>query len=412
MSDLTNLFDVADQKPDPKRCGWPLRWGAATAAERGPVITSRDPALRNAIGTHAGGYGVYRALAIAARTLPSNHRPDLTDTAPADLIGPHPQWAGDDKIVSLDPWGHLVGEVFREELARGLDIRPTIAVTRAHIDMPEVRAAIEAGRVRRDGEVVAANGLVRVMKAAIDPVWYLPGVARRFRISEAELRASLHEHAGGMYPELVSRPDLKVFLPPIGGSTIYCFGDPAKLGDRRFPLACRVHDECNGSDVFGSDICTCRPYLAHGVEIAIEMAQAGGVGLVVYNRKEGRALGEVTKFLVYNARKRDRNGDTPAGYFTHTEGIAGVRDMRFQELMPDVLHWLGIAHIDRFASMSDMKLDALREAGITIGESVPIPAALIPADARVEIEAKIAAGYRGGEALQVESPSIGRTLGE
>lgn len=26
----------------------------------------------------------------------------------------------------------------------------------------------------------------------------------------------------------------------------------------------RVHDECNGSDVFGSDICTCRPYLVHG----------------------------------------------------------------------------------------------------------------------------------------------------
>ena len=27
----------------------------------------------------------------------------------------------------------------------------------------------------------------------------------------------------------------------------------------------RVHDECNGSDVFGSDICTCRPYLIHGI---------------------------------------------------------------------------------------------------------------------------------------------------
>jgi len=23
--------------------------------------------------------------------------------------------------------------------------------------------------------------------------------------------------------------------------------------------------------------------------------------------------------------------------------VAGVQDMRFQELMPDVLHWLGIA---------------------------------------------------------------------
>jgi GTP cyclohydrolase II len=30
-------------------------------------------------------------------------------------------------------------------------------------------------------------------------------------------------------------------------------------------------------------------------------AQRGGVGLIAYSRKEGRALGEVTKFLVYNA---------------------------------------------------------------------------------------------------------------
>jgi GTP cyclohydrolase II len=407
MTDLSALFGLKR-----KRDVRPLRWGAANPAERGPVIASGEPGLRNAIGTHAGGYSVYRALAIASRALPSNHRPDLTDTAPADPIGPHPQWTGDDKIVSLDPWGHLVGEVFAAERARGLDIRPTIAVTRAHIDMPEVRAAIASGRILPDGKVVAANGLVRVMKAAIDPVWYLPGVARRFGIGESELRHSLHEHTGGMYPELISRPDLKVFLPPIGGSTIYCFGEPAHLGDRKVPLACRVHDECNGSDVFGSDICTCRPYLAHGVELAITTAQAGGVGLVVYNRKEGRALGEVTKFLVYNARKRDRNGDTPAGYFAHTEGIAGVRDMRFQELMPDVLHWLGITHIDRFASMSDMKFDALRAAGITVGESVPLPETLIPADARVEIEAKLAAGYRGGEAIHLDAPAVGRALEE
>ena len=410
MNDLSGLFDLSISPA--VTTAQPLNWGAPSASARGPVIASRDPKLRNAIGAHAGGYGVYRALAIAAGTLPSNHRPDLTDTAPADLIGPHPQWTGDDKIVSLDPWGHLVGEVFRDELARGLDIRPTIAATRAHIDMPEVRAAFDAGRIRADGDIVKSNGLVRVMKAAIDPVWFLPGVARRFGISETERRESLHEHTGGMYPELVSRPDLKVFLPPIGGSTIYCFGEPSKLGDRKYPLACRVHDECNGSDVFGSDICTCRPYLAHGVELCIEMAQAGGVGLVVYNRKEGRALGEVTKFLVYNARKRDRNGDTPAAYFTHTEDVAGVRDMRCQELMPDVLHWLGITHIDRFASMSDMKFDALREAGITVGESVPLPEALVPADARVEIEAKLAAGYRGGESFHIAAPSTGRALGE
>jgi GTP cyclohydrolase II len=411
MNDLSSLFEFPTSPASAVKPAHPLRWGAPSVAERGPVIASRDPALRNAIGAHAGGYGVYRALAIASGALPRDHRPDLTDTAPADLVAPHPQWMGD-KIVSLDPWGHLVGEAFRDELACGVDIRPSIAVTRAHIDMPEVRAAFDAGRIRADGTIVKQNGLVRVMKAAIDPVWYLPGVARRFGITESHLRESLHEHTGGMYPELVSRPDLKVFLPPIGGSTIYCFGDPAKLGDRKVPLACRVHDECNGSDVFGSDLCTCRPYLAHGVELCIEMAQAGGTGLIVYNRKEGRALGEVTKFLVYNARKRHVGGDRAASYFASTEGVAGVRDMRFQELMPDTLHWLGITHIDRFASMSDMKINAVRDQGISIGETIALPEELVPADARVEIEAKVAAGYLGGEAFRTDAPSIGRTLVE
>jgi GTP cyclohydrolase II len=390
-----------------------LKWGAPTATERGPVIaTMHNAGYRNAIGTHAGGYSVYRALAIAAGALPSKHVADLTNTAPADRIGPHPQWSGKDKIVSLDPWGHLVGEEFRDFLERGYDIRPTIAVTRAHIDVPEIRVAIEAGRLHADGRIVSERGNVRVMKAAIDPVWYLPGIAARFGVTEAKLRRDLHEHTAGMYPDLVNRRDLKVFLPPIGGTTIYVFGDPTKLGDGKTPVACRVHDECNGSDVFGSDICTCRPYLAHGIEICIEMAQAGGVGVVVYNRKEGRALGEVTKFLVYNARKRQAAGDRPETYFKRTECVAGVPDMRFQDLMPDVLHWLGITRIQRFASMSDMKYDALIRQGIRIDERVPIPEGMIPADARVEIEAKLAAGYYGGNNKSAAGKTLGRALDE
>ena len=409
------LFGTANASPienvmEPPR----IEWGAATATERGPVIaTLRNPRHRNAIGTHAGGYSVYRALAIAAKTLKPDQLADLTDTAPAERIGPHPQWFGTKKIVSLDPWGHLVGEEFRDYLARGYDIRPTIAITRANIDMPEVRQAIVAGRIPIDGQIVGESGGIRVVKAAIDPVWYLPGIAERFNISEAELRHGLHEQTGGMYPELVDRPDLKVFLPPIGGTTIYCFGDPQKLSDANTPLACRVHDECNGSDVFGSDICTCRPYLAHGIEIAVQMAQAGGVGLVVYNRKEGRALGEVTKFLVYNARKRQKGGDRPEGYFHRTACVAGVEDMRFQELMPDVLHWLGVTRIHRFASMSDMKCDALLRQGITIDERVPIPDELVPQDARVEIEAKIAAGYFAGDKPRGDfAGTVGRALDE
>lgn len=56
----------------------------------------------------------------------------------------------------------------------------------------------------------------------------------------------------------------------------------------------------NGSDVFGSDICTCKPYLVYAIEECIRGAQNGGVGVVVYFRKEGRALGEVTKYVNFN----------------------------------------------------------------------------------------------------------------
>ena len=96
----------------------------------------------------------------------------------------------------------------------------------------------------------------------------------------------------------------------------------------------------------------------------MRQAQAGGAGLIVYNRKEGRALGEVTKFLVYNARKRQPGGDQAATYFARTECVAGVQDARFQQLMPDVLHWLGVTRIDRLVSMSNLKHEALTAAGI------------------------------------------------
>ena len=372
----------------------PIKWGAATAAERGPIIaTLTEPKHRNVIGSHSGSYAVYRALAIASGSLDPTRKPDLTNTAPTDAIGPHPDWKGAEKIVSIAPWGALVASDWKELLAQGYDIRPSIAVTRARIQMTELRDAIKAGRLKADGKLLTENGECFVTKAAIEPVWWLPGIAKRFGVSESDLRRSLFEQTAGMFPELVTRGDLEVFLPPIGGLTVYVFGPVESIWNPDKLLAVRVHDECNGSDVFGSDICTCRPYLTHGIEVCLETAAAGGAGVIVYNRKEGRALGEVTKFLVYNARKRQEGGDRAAEYFARTECVAGVQDMRFQELMPDVLHWLGITRIDKWVSMSNMKHDAVTRSGIQIVERVSIPEDMIPADARVEMDAKKAAGY-------------------
>ncbi len=376
----------------------PINWGAKTAAERGPVIaTLTNPSLRNAIGTHGGTYSVYRALAASAGSLPEEFKPDLTNTAPAERIGPYPQWGDSEKIIALDPWGADVFEEFKDYFAKGFDIRPSIAVTKAHINMPEIQDAIEAGRIKVDGTIIGKNGDVSVTKVAMEPVWYLPGVAKRFGITEGALRKGLFQYTGGMYPELITRHDLKVFLPPIGSSTAYVFGPVTNVADLSKELTVRIHDECNGSDVFGSDICTCRPYLAHGIEEAIKTAQGGGSGLIIYFRKEGRALGEVTKFLVYNARKRQEGGDNAAEYFHRTECVAGVQDARFQQLMPDALHWFGINRIDNFISMSDMKYDAIVNSGIKIVNRVAIPDNLIPEDARVEMEAKKSAGYYSPE---------------
>jgi GTP cyclohydrolase II len=379
----------------------PINWGAKDPKDRGPVIaTISEKENRNAIGTHSGSYTVYRALSIANGDFPADHKPDLTNTHATTMIGPYDSWSDPDSLVSIDPWGGNIQEVFLDQLKSGINIKPTIAVTQARLQLPEIYDAIAKGRLKPDGKVITETGDINVTKVALEPVWYLPGIAKRLNIEEGELRKILFKETGGMFPELVTRPDLKVLLPPIGSTTAYIFGDPKNLNNPDVELSCRVHDECNGSDVFGSDICTCRPYLTYGIEHAAKTAQNGGAGLVVYFRKEGRALGEVTKFLVYNARKRQVGGDSAATYFKRTECVAGVEDARFQELMPDILNYLGVKKIHNLHSMSNMKYDAIVKSGIEVVNRISIPDDLIPADANVEMEAKKAAGYFTEETIK------------
>ncbi len=372
----------------------PLDWGNKDPLKRGAVVaTQTNPKARNAIGTHSGSYTVYRALSMASGKYSPTHKPDLHNTHSPVKIGPYPSWFDETKIVSLDPWGLDPSQNFPALFEKGYDIRPSIAVTQAHLQIPEIHDAIRAGRIKPDGKLILDNMDIKVTKVAIEPVWFLPGMAKRLNVEEGVLRRILFQESGGMFPELITRPDLKVWLPPIGSTTVYIFGNPQDLANPKIELTCRVHDECNGSDVFGSDICTCRPYLMYGIEHAAATAQKGGVGLVAYYRKEGRALGEVTKFLVYNARKRQVGGDSAATYFKRTECVAGVEDARFQEFMPDVLHLFGITKIHNLHSMSNMKHGAITASGIEVVNRISIPDSLIPKDAQVEMEAKKAAGY-------------------
>lgn len=108
-----------------------------------------------------------------------------------------PAWSDPGKIVSFDPWGHLVPQVFQDEIEKkGLDIRPSIAVTKAHIKLSEVDETARRGELTIDGKIVLKSRPLSnpdgspsdlypgvelvVSKAAVEPVWYLPGVAERF----------------------------------------------------------------------------------------------------------------------------------------------------------------------------------------------------------------------------------------
>lgn len=132
----------------------------------------------------------------------------------------------------------MAPQIFKEEYEAGLDVRPTIAATKAHMTMAEMEMLVKKGSLKVDGKIVVnERGDLAVSKAAVEPVWYLPGVAKRFGIDEGLLRRALFEDTGGMYPELITRPDLKVYLPPIGGISVYIFGNPAYISGNQLVIS-------------------------------------------------------------------------------------------------------------------------------------------------------------------------------
>ncbi|KAK1748821.1 GTP cyclohydrolase 2 [Skeletonema marinoi] len=224
----------------------PVSWGHPDPLVRGPIIcTVRHSSQRNAIGAHSGSYCIYTGLAVAAGKLNPDYVPNLKLTRPVFQIGPHKSWSDPKKVASIDPFGHLTTEVYGAYLDKGFDIRPTIAVTKAHIDLPETREAVAAGRLIPDGKILMPNGQVLLARQQLS----LCGICQKLRGGLDVQRPCETVHLSndnGMYPELITRPDIKIFLPPIGGLTIYIWGDPDTIPDEDIELTCRVHDECNG----------------------------------------------------------------------------------------------------------------------------------------------------------------------
>lgn len=276
------------------------------------------------------------------------------------------------KITTINPFG-LTAE------------HPSISCVRAKLDLRKEFDTF------RDGHIVDEEGYIHCLKIAIQYSWNISGLCKKLDIPEMRFRNTFYENSKNLdFLDFTKN----IYLPHIPGISIFAFGDLKKLTENeKTEVTLRVHDACLNSDCFRGTICTCAPYLFWSIEKAVETAQRGGVGLVFYFKKEGRSLGEVIKFRVYSAREAQDGGDSSDTYFDKTSEIAGIEDIRFQELMPDPLLWLGIHKIDHLYSMSNVKYEAIVNAGIRVIHRHDLPKEYISKDAEVEIDAKIKSGY-------------------
>ena len=135
----------------------------------------------------------------------------------------------------------------------------------------------------------------------------------------------------------------------------------AQTADRA-PLV-RLHSECLTGDVLGSLKCDCGPQLDAALAAMEEEAKAGGWGVLLYLRQEGRGIGLINKLRAY--RLQDQGFDTVDAN-TRLGLPSEARDFPAAARM---LRLLGVGAV-RLMTNNPAKVAALREAGVAVTERV------------------------------------------
>ena len=138
----------------------------------------------------------------------------------------------------------------------------------------------------------------------------------------------------------------------------------------RTPLV-RLHSECLTGDVLGSLKCDCGSQLDAALAAMAEEAQAGGWGVLLYLRQEGRGIGLINKLRAYQLQ--DQGFDTVEA----NERLGLPSEARDFPVAARMLALLGVGPI-RLLTNNPAKVAALEAAGVTVRERVP---QVLPANA-------------------------------
>ncbi|MCY1670505.1 GTP cyclohydrolase II [Novosphingobium sp. SL115] len=212
----------------------------------------------------------------------------------------------------------------------------------AAMDMARLAGILPAFMIAT-GVEVAAEASVADLAAFKDPL----------NLSiQARARLPVHACEDAEIIAFRARDDLREHVALVLGT---------QTGDR-VPLV-RLHSECLTGDILGSLKCDCGPQLDAALAQMAEEARAGGWGVLLYLRQEGRGIGLINKLRAYELQ--DQGFDTVDA----NERLGLPSEARDFPVAARMLDLIGI-HTLRLLTNNPQKVATLQSLGLDVVERV------------------------------------------